>query len=113
MMTTILLKYLVLIATFGSAFIAVGYEDDARKRGWPVGSLLSGSATWLKILAFIALLLTLGLGFHLFHWWTPLVVAVAGFLFGLIATQLMGAKVQFVAIAGTVLGWILCLTYVF
>jgi hypothetical protein len=111
-MSALILKHLVLVATFGCAFLAVGYEDDARRRGWPVGTLLSGNAPWLKILAVIALLVSLAVSFYAFYWWTPLITAVLGFVFGLIATLTMGPKVQLLAIVGTILGWVLCLVYV-
>ena len=111
-MVATIFKYLVLVATFGCAFVTVGYEDEAIKKGWPVGSLLQGNAPWLKIVAVIALLVALGISFYVFSWWTPIVIAIAGFFFGLLATQIMAARVQVLAIAGTVIGLALCLLYV-
>lgn len=110
-MATLLLKHFVLIVTFGCAFVALGYEDDARRRGWPVGALLSGDAPLMKILALAALLASLAVSFYAFRWWTCLITAVLGFVLGLAATQILRARVQLLAIAGTVAGLILSLTY--
>ena len=106
------IDFIILVITFGCSFILIGYEDDAKIRGWPVVAWLSGDAPFLKLLAFVTVLLTLGVPFYLYSWWSPFVVLIVGFLFGFTSTQILKSKVQFVAILGTVVGWVLCLTYV-
>lgn len=106
------LKYAVLAVTFGSGFIAIGYDIQARSRGWPVGEWLSGDAPVMKIVAFVTMVGTLGISFVVFRWWSPIVVFGLGVAFGFFATQLLKSKVQVLAILGTVVGWVLCLFYV-
>jgi len=107
-----IIDLLILIMAFGCGFILIGYEDRARMKGWPVGEWLSGGAPPMKILSVITMLISLGLSFYLYSWWTPLVVFLLGFIFGFIATQLLKSLVQFVAVIGTIIGWVLCLVYV-
>jgi len=107
-----IIDLLILIMAFGCGFILIGYEDHARMKGWPVGEWLSGGAPPMKILSVITMLISLGLSFYLYSWWTPLVVFLLGFIFGFIATQLLKSLVQFVAVIGTIIGWVLCLVYV-
>jgi hypothetical protein len=98
--------------TFGCAFILIGYEDHAKMKGWPVGEWLSGDAPFMKTLSAITMLISLGGSFYLYSWWTPIIVFVSGFIFGFIATQVLKSLVQFVAVIGTILGWVLCLVYI-
>ena len=104
---------IILIMAFGCGFILIGYEDHARLKRWPVGEWLSGDAPFIKILSVITMLLSLGLSFYIYSWWIPFVVFILGFIFGFIATQLLKSLVQFVAVIGTVIGWVLRLVYVF
>ena len=98
---------IILIIAFGSSFILIGYEDHARMNGWTVGEWLSGAASPMKILSVITMLTSLGIAFDLYSWWTPIVVFIAGFIFGFAATQLLKSLVQFVAIIGTIVGLVL------
>ena len=107
-----IIDFVILVVTFGSAFILIGYEDHARMKGWPVGAWLAGDAPFLKILSVVTMLIALGVSFYLYRWWSPFIVLGLGFLFGFIATQLLKYRVQLVAVLGTVVGWVLCLTYV-
>ena len=107
-----IVDFAILAITFGSAFILIGYEEEAINKGWPVGMWLSGDASWLKVLAFLAMIGTLGLSFYIYFWWSPVIVFGLGFLFGFIATQLLKQNVQFIAVLGTVVGWVICLIYV-
>ena len=107
-----IIDYLILAFTFGSAFVIVGYEDEARERGWPVGSWLSGDAPPLKIIAILNMLLAIGLSFYIYKWWSPLVVLAVGFIYGFLASMILRYRVQFLALVGTVVGFVLCLVYV-
>lgn len=107
-----IIDLIILTVAFGSSFILIGYEDHARMKGWPVGEWLSGGAPFMKVLAIITMIISLGVSFYIYKWWTPFVVFIAGFIFGFIATQLLRSLVQFVAVIGTILGWVLCLVYV-
>jgi hypothetical protein len=109
---TMIADLMILFMAFGCGFILIGYENHARIKGWPVGEWLSGDAPFMKVLSVITMLISLGLSFYLYSWWTPLLVFILGFIFGFIATQLLKSFVQFVAITGTVVGWVLCLVYV-
>ncbi len=107
-----IIDYFILVVTFGSAFILIGYEDHARMKGWPVGAWLAGDAPVLKILSVITMLTALGISFYLYRWWSLFIVFGLGFLFGFIATQLLKYRVKLVAVLGTVVGWVLCIIYV-
>ena len=107
-----IIDFIILVITFGCSFVLIGYEDNARMEGWPVGAWLTGDAPFLKLLAFGTMFIALCISFYLYSWWSPLIIFILGFLFGFIATQILKSKVQFVAVVGTVVGWVLCLTYV-
>jgi hypothetical protein len=111
-MNLVLLKYAVLIATFGSGFILVGYEDHARMRGWPVGALLAGDAPPMKLLAFACMLVSVIVAFFSFSWWSPLVVIGIGFVAAFAISEVLKSWVQFLAMAGAVAGFILSLLWV-
>jgi hypothetical protein len=107
-----IIDFTILSVTFASAFVIVGYEDHARMKGWPVGAWLVGGTSFLKILAFVTMLISLGASFYLYKWWSPIVVFASGFVLGFLASELLTYRVQIFAVLGTVIGWVLCLTYV-
>jgi hypothetical protein len=78
-------------------------------KGWPVGEWLSGDAPFMKISSVTTMLLSLGLSFYIYSWRAPLLAFVLCFILGFIATQLLKSLVQFVAVIGTIIGWVLCL----
>jgi hypothetical protein len=110
--TSMLVDFTILIIAFGSSFLIMGYEQHARMRGWPVGAWLSGDAPPLKFFGFLTMLLSLGVSFYVYPWWSPITVLILGVSFGFIASELLRQWVQFLAIFGSILGWILCLTVV-
>jgi hypothetical protein len=103
-----ILKYAVLVMTFGSGLVLIGYEDHARMRGWPVGALLAGDAPFMKLLAVVCMLSSVAISFFAFHWWSPLVVIALGFCLGFFASQLLKSWVQLPAMLGAIAGFILC-----
>lgn len=94
--------------TFGSGVILIGYEDHARMRGWPVGTLLAGDAFFMKHLAVGCMLSAVAISFFAFHWWSPLVIIALGFCFGLLASEMLKSWVQLPAMLGAIIGFILC-----
>ncbi len=103
-----MLKYAVLAMTFGSGLILIGYEDQARMKGWPVGELLSGDASFMKLPAFGCILSSVAISFFAFQWWSLFVTIGLGFTYGFLASQIMKSWVQFPAILGAISGFILC-----
>jgi hypothetical protein len=104
----LILKYLVLVLTFGSGFVVVGYEDHAEMKGWPVGSWLSGDTSLMKLLSVVCMLSAIVISFMVFSWWSPLVVILAGICVGFLASQLLKSWVQLPAIVGVAAGFVLC-----
>lgn len=98
-----LIDAMVLVVTFGSAFVIVGYEIQARHHGWPVGEWLSGDATPLKIWAFLALIATPVVAL-LQHWWLAVVVVIAGFFYGFSITTVLRYRAQIASVIGLVVG---------
>lgn len=111
-MEMIVLDYLLLAVGFGSAFVAIGYEERARLEGWPVGEWLSGNH-FMKPLALVTIPLTLGIAFYEYEWWSPIAVFVFGSTFGMASYKLLGSRIQDLVIAGTFVGivtfWIIIL----
>lgn len=100
--------FLILSITFGSGLVIVGYEDHARMKGWPVGEWFSGDAPPLKILAFTAMIVSLGMSFYFYHWWSPAVILALGSGIGFCASRALAFRVQGAALAGVLVGLILC-----
>lgn len=108
-----IVSVIILTIAFGSAFVLIGYEHHARMNGWPVGQWLSGDASFLKILSVITMLLSLILAFMRIAWWGPIFIFILGFIFGFASTQLLKYNVQFIAVFGTVIGWLLSILLVY
>lgn len=107
-----LIDFIILIVTFGCAFIVIGYENEARRNGWSVGEWLSGDTAFIKIFSVVTIIIPLGVSFSKYEWWTPIAVVLAGIVFGFIASQILKSLVQILAVIGAVAGWVLCLVYV-
>ena len=107
-----IIDLIILTITFGCSFILIGYEDHARIKGWPVGQMLSGAVSPMKVFSIITMLISLGLSFYIYSWWIPIIVFILSVVFGFVATQLLKSLVQFVAVTGVAVGWVLCLVYV-
>jgi hypothetical protein len=106
-----IIDFIILSVTFGSAFVFVGYEDYARARGLPLGERFAG-ASLLKIVSLLMLIVSLGISFYVYRWWSPFIVLVLGFTFGFLSLLLLKQRMQVIAALGSVIGGLLCLTYV-
>lgn len=107
-----IIDFIIMSITFGSAIVVAGYEDFARTKGWTVGARFSGGRSLLKIVSLAALLITLGISFYVYSWWSPLIVLALGFTYGFLSLLLLKQRVQVVAALGVVAGLVLCLAYV-
>lgn len=104
---------IILSVTFGCAFELHCYESLAAMKGWPVGSLLRKSdKSFVGSFANATILISLGIAFYKYSWWTPIVVIVLGTLFMFLSQMILKERIQIVAIVGAVLGFALCPTYI-
>ena len=108
-----IIDYLILSVTFGSALLLLCYEDHAGIQDWPVAKWLSGTALFIKIPAFVTMLITVAIALTIYAWWSPIVIFIVGTIYGFLALQLLRHRVQFLAIAGILAGWVLCPVYIF
>ena len=111
MMEKIIIDYLVLSLTFGSAFLFLGYWEHAEVQDWQVPRWSADKMLFIKVLALITMLLSVGIGLYLYHWWSPFVIFILGSIYGFLATQLLGYRVVYLAITGIVAGWLLSPVY--
>lgn len=98
-------RALVLSGTFACAAVVFAYRDYAIQKGWAVGSWAFSDTSWIKILAAVTMIGAPILGLIEGPWWLLLVVPIAGFFTGLVATNLLKSLVQPIAIAGLAIGW--------
>jgi hypothetical protein len=92
--------YIIFIVSMAVSIVCISYDSMARAKGWPVGEILSNDESVPKIAAMISVLLTLGKSFMMFHWWSPLVILLCGWLLALILTMTLKKNVQFIGVIG-------------
>ncbi len=106
------LKVALLALTFGFAFTIVGYADYANAKGWPVGEWFRDSTSFANVFGFLGVIAAPIVTLWILPWWAVIIVLVGGFVFGLIATNVLKARVQIVALAGLVVCWVTNIFYV-
>lgn len=111
MMEKTAIDYLVLSFIFGSAFLFLSYWEHAEIQDWPAPQWPAKLILVIKLLAFITMLLTVGIILYLYHWWSPFVIFILGTIYGFLAIQLLGHRVIYLAITGIVAGWLLSPVY--
>lgn len=94
----------ILALAFAGGFTIIGYEDHARRYGWPVGAWLAGVAPPLKIVSVIVMLLALWKAWYLYPWWTAVIVGIAGIVVAFVASMLLRSWVQLAAVVVTIVG---------
>lgn len=97
----------VLVIAGAGAFTIMGYEEHANTQGWTVGLWFIGkTGDVLRLLSFLVLITALWKAWYLFNWWVALLIAVGTFVLAFLASQLLGPRVQPVALVAMVLGGI-------
>lgn len=95
-----------LLSTF--SWIVLSYGGGyAEEKGWPVWRMFAADTSLLKIMAFIALLVSLVGGGYLAEWWSGIVAVFVGLLLGVFLIKLLRQYVQPLAFIGLVLLWVL------
>ena len=108
-----IIDFIILSVTFGCAFQLHCYESLASMKGWPVGSLLRKSeGSIVGIFATGTILISLGIAFYLYNWWSPFAVIILGLLFMLLTQAILKERIQIMALAGAVIGLVLCPAYI-
>ena len=106
------LKIALLAATFAFSFIILAYEDYADHRGWPVGEWLRSKTSLIRIWGVMGLLAAPVAALFIFPLWTVIIVPLAGFFSGYVATRLLKTHIQIVAVVALPLCWVVDILYV-
>ena len=95
-----MIGYIIFICSMTLALICISYDTMAKPKGWPTGEILSKDASMPKIAAFITALWVLGNSFIVFHWWSPILIFILGWVTAFILTMTLKKRVQLICIIG-------------
>ena len=104
--------YVIFISAMVISISCISYSGIAQAKGWPVGMLLHKEASLPKIAAFITVLWILVKSFIIFHWWSPFVILISGWILALVLTYTIKKNVQFVCILGVFPSLIFTILYI-
>lgn len=104
--------YIIFICSMAMAILCITYDSMARAKGWPVGVLLSKDASLPKITAFITAIWILIKSFLILHWWSPIVILIAGWFLGFFLTMLIRKMVQPICIIGIFPAFLFTILYI-
>ena len=106
-----MIGYFIFICSMALAVICISYDTMARSKGWPIGLVLSKDASLPKIVAFITALWVIGKSFMIFHWWSPIVILILGWLLAYLITISLKTYAQFICIIGIFPAFIFTILY--
>lgn len=95
-----MIGYIIFIVSMAIAIMCISYDTMAKSKGWPSSEILSKNASLPKIAAFITALWICVKSFFVFHWWSPIVILILGWVFAFIMTILFKKNTQFICILG-------------
>lgn len=104
--------YVIFTCSMAIALICISYDSMARSKGWPVGEILSKDASVPKIVAFVTVLWVLGKSFATFHWWSPIIILIAGWFLAFALTMALRKNVQFLCVLGIFPAFLFTVIYV-
>ena len=107
-----MIGYSIFIVSVALSIACISYSIMARSNGWPVGAILAKDTATPKIAGFVTALWALVKTFVVFHWWSPIVVLVSGWLLALAITMAMKKNTQILCILGVFPAFIFTSLYV-
>jgi hypothetical protein len=107
-----MIGYTIFLVSMVISISCISYSGIAQSKGWPVGMLLHKDASFPKIAAFVTALWVLVKSFIIFHWWSPIIILVSGWLIALIFVFTLKKNVQFISIFGVFPSLILTILYI-
>ena len=104
--------YLIFVATVAFASCATAYKVNARAREWPVGMWFEREASWVKTVALVALIWSVGKSFFAYEWWSPLAVLFVGFIAGVFILNTLKWWTQTACVVGVPATFLLTALYI-